>query len=273
MAAVGSLTFNLLFFCWTAVVVLFGLPGLLFGRSGVYFLARLWARGALWLLAHLTGLRHRILGRERLPPEPVIAAVKHQSSWDTLVCLLLFREPAYVLKRELIWIPVFGWYLQRGGMIALDRKAGGSALRRLLRKSSQAVARGQSILIYPEGTRTAPGARQAYHPGVAGLYEHLGLPVVPVALNSGLFWGRRSFVKRPGVITLEILEPIAPGLDRRAFLSELERRLENASDRLAASAPEQGKSPENMPPQPVENTVESQPVQAPERRMNYRDKC
>ncbi|HVG82285.1 MAG TPA: lysophospholipid acyltransferase family protein [Methylomirabilota bacterium] len=233
MPALRSLAFNLLFMPWTAVVVLFGMPLLLFGRAGVYVAARIWARGAFWLLAHLIGLRHRVLGRERLPPEPVIAAMKHQSSWDTLAGVLLFHRPAFVLKRELTWIPFFGWYLLRAGMIPLDRRAGGAALRRLLREGRRAAEAGQTILIYPEGTRTSPGTSRPYHPGVAGLYEQLGLQVVPIALNSGLFWQRRSFLKRPGTITMEILEPIPPGLDRRAFLKELELRLEGASKRLA----------------------------------------
>jgi 1-acyl-sn-glycerol-3-phosphate acyltransferase len=233
MSALGSLVFNLLFIPWTAVVVLLGLPVVSSGRPGVYILARIWARGTFWLLAHLIGLRHRVLGRERLPAEPVLAAMKHQSSWDILAGVLTFREPAFVLKRELTWIPVFGWYLLLAGMIPLDRRGGGAALRRLLRKGRSAVAAGQSVLIYPEGTRTLPGTTRPYHPGVAGLYEQLGVPVVPIAVNSGLFWPRRSFLKRPGTITMEILEPIPPGLDRRTFLKELELRLETASKRLA----------------------------------------
>ncbi len=271
MTALRSLLFNILFFAWTAAVVLFGLPAMLFGRAGVYALGRLWARGTFCLLEHVVGLRHRILGRERLPPEPVIAAVKHQSAWDTMACALLLKEPAYVLKRELTWIPVFGWYLIRGEMIAVDRRAGGAALRRMIRKARRAAGRGRSILIYPEGTRTAPGVRRPYQPGVAGLYEHLGMPVVPVALNSGLFWGRRSFIKRPGVITLEILEPIAPGLDRRAFLHELERRLEGASARLAGARLAGEPAAVEEPLSDVDKPVESEPVQGTRRVMNNRE--
>ncbi|MGH7185258.1 MAG: lysophospholipid acyltransferase family protein [Pseudomonadota bacterium] len=245
MSLFRSLLFNILLFVWTAAVVLFGLPALAIGRRSAYALARLWARGNFALLAHLVGLRHRILGRERLPPEPVIAAVKHQSAWDIMVCTLLFAEPAYVLKRELTWIPVFGWYLLRARMIAVDRRAGGAALRRMVRQARDAVADRRSILIYPEGTRTAPGTSGPYQRGVAALYEQLNLPVVPIALNSGLFWGRRSFRKRPGVITLEILEPIPPGLERRAFLVELHRRIEEAALRLAGEASSPSAASEN----------------------------
>lgn len=268
MTALRSLLFNILFFAWTAAVVLLGLPAMLFGRSGVYALGRLWARGTFLLLEHVVGLRYRIIGRERLPPEPVIAAVKHQSSWDTMACALILKEPAYVLKRELTWIPIFGWYLIRGGMIAVDRRAGGAALRRLIRQARRAAGRGRSILIYPEGTRTAPGERRPYQPGVAGLYQHLGMPVVPVALNSGLFWGRRSFIKRPGVITMEILEPIAPGLDRRAFLEELERRLEGASARLAGAPLASAPTAVEAPLSGVDKPVESGPAQGALRVMN-----
>jgi 1-acyl-sn-glycerol-3-phosphate acyltransferase len=147
---------------------------------------------------------------------------------------LLLDEPAYVLKRELMSVPLFGAYLKRCGMIAVDRQGGGPALKRMLAAARAAAADGRPILIYPEGTRTAPGQRRPYHPGVAALYGDLGLPVVPVALNSGLFWGRRSFRKRSGTITIEFLAPIAPGLPRRVFMERLQGSIEEASARLAA---------------------------------------
>ena len=148
---------------------------------------------------------------------------------------LLLDKPAYVLKRELIRVPLFGSYLKQCGMIPVDREGGGAALKQLLRAARTAVAQGRSILIYPEGTRTPPGERRPYHPGVAALYGDLGVPVVPVALNSGLFWGRRAFHKKPGTITIEFLPPIAPGLPRREFMRELQERMEGASQRLAAA--------------------------------------
>lgn len=272
MLALRSILFNLLFFAWTGAIVVFGLPALVIGRPAVYFIGRLWSRGTFALLHHLVGLQYRIVGRERLLPEPVIIAAKHQSAWDTMICSLLFAEPAYVLKRELTWIPLFGWLLLRGGMIAVDRRAGGSALRRMLRQAQKAVQQGRSILIFPEGTRTAPGTSLPYHPGVAALYEHVGLPVVPVALNSGLFWGRRSFLKRPGTITLEILNPIEPGLPRRAFLNVLRERIETASLRLASQTGSVPNSSERGV-EAVENLVESEREQAPVALSNTRDKC
>lgn len=274
MSALRSLLFNILLFTWTVAVVLCGLPALAFGRRGAHAVGRFWARGCFALLAHVVGLRHRILGRGRLPPEPVIAAIKHQSVWDTIACVLLFAEPAIVLKRELTWIPGFGWYPKRGEMIALDRRGGGAALRSMVRQARKAAGNGRSIVIFPEGTRTAPGTSRTYQPGVAALYEQLKLPVVPIALNSGLFWGRRSFVKRPGVITLEILEPIPPGLERRAFMGELYRRIEEAATRLARDALTEGRSAsvENDSLRPVENIVESEPTHGPGPPGNPEDK-
>ena len=163
---------------------------------------------------------------------PVIIASKHQSAWDTIVYFVLFDDPAYVLKRELLAIPIIGWYLRRTGMIAIDRKGGAGALRRMVAEARAAADAKRPIVIFPEGTRTAPGAKRAYHPGVAALYGKLGLPVVPVALNSGLFWPRRGFVKRPGRIVLEFLPPIAPGMELEVFATALNEAIETASTEL-----------------------------------------
>lgn len=235
MATLRSLVFNVAFLVWTAAVLTTALPVLALPRAATYALGRFWVRGTFALLACIVGLRYRVRGLEHRLAGPAIYAAKHQSSWETLVFALLLHEPAYVLKRELIRVPVFGWYLLRAGMIPVDRGGGGAALKRMVAAARARTAAGRPLLIYPEGTRTAPGERRPYHPGVAALYTQLGLPVVPVALNSGLFWGRRSFTKRPGTITLEFLPAIAPGLSRKAFLAELQNRLDTASDRLAAA--------------------------------------
>jgi 1-acyl-sn-glycerol-3-phosphate acyltransferase len=140
------------------------------------------------------------------------------------------------MKKELMLIPVYGWLARKQRMIPIDRKAGASALRGLLRAAEAAKGEGRQIVIFPQGTRVAPGADAPYQPGVAALYARLGCPVVPVALNSGCFWPRRSFVKYPGRIVIELLEPIPPGLAKGAFLAELERRIETATARLEAEA-------------------------------------
>ena len=233
MAVLRSLFFNVFFFAWTLAIVVMGLPFLLLPHRFTYRLGAFWVRVTLAVLGGLVGLRHRVVGLEHRLPGAAIYAVKHQSAWDTLVFALLLDEPAYVLKRELTDLPLFGWLLLRAGMIPVDRAGRASALRRMIGQAKQRTAAGRPLLIYPEGTRTAPGEHRPYQPGVAALYGQLDLPVVPVALNSGLFWGRRQFVKRPGTITVEFLPAIPPGLPRRAFMAELEKRLEGACARLA----------------------------------------
>ena len=166
----------------------------------------------------------------------MIIASKHQSSWETLAYTLLFPHAATVMKRELIYIPIVGWAMARAGNIAVERGDGAKALRGLVRDAKAAIADGRSILIFPEGTRVAVGAEQPYQVGTAALYRQLGVPVVPVALNSGLFWGRRQFVKRPGRITVEVLPAIPPGLDRETFMTTLRERIEGATGRLVAEA-------------------------------------
>ena len=235
MTTLRSFLFNVLFALWTAFIFIASLPTLVLPRGAAWWMCGLWVRGALLLLRATVGLGHRVRGAEHRIAGPAIYAAKHQSAWDTLVFPLLLDQPAYVLKRELIGVPLFGSYLKRCGMIPVDRQGGGSALKQLRKAARAAVAQGRSILIYPEGTRTPPGERRPYHPGVAALYGNLGVPVVPVALNSGLFWGRRSFNKKPGTITIEFLPPIAPGLPRREFMRELQERMEGASQRLAAA--------------------------------------
>ena len=231
-----SLAFNVLFYCWSTLLQIGCLPAILLSRGAVTWVQRTWIRGSFALLALVCGLRYEIRGMERLPHEPCIIAAKHQSAWDTMIFALLIRRPGHVFKRELLWIPVFGWYLLRAGGIPIDRKGGASALKRMIAAARQTIAEGRHIVIFPEGTRVAVGKRAPYHPGVAALYSQLKVPVVPVALNSGLFWGRRSFLKHPGRIVLEFLEPIPPGLRRREFLDLLAQRIEPASADLAAEA-------------------------------------
>ncbi len=233
MAGLRSLLFNVGYNLWTAFVLVFGLPLLLFSYPVIYWFGRLWVSVILWLLKLLIGLEHRVLGLENLPKGAAIYAVKHQSSWDTFVFAHYLRYPAYVVKRELIYLPLFGLFLLRAGMIPVDRRGRARALKRMIAAARRRREEGRDILIFPEGTRVAPGAHLPYQPGVAALYTHLDLPVVPVALNSGLFWGRRSFIKKPGLITLEFLPAIPPGMARKPFMAELERRLETACERLA----------------------------------------
>ena len=236
MLVIRSLAFNALFYCWSTLLQVTCLPTILVSRRAVTWVQRTWVRGNFALLAIVCGLRYEIRGMERLPQEPCIIAAKHQSAWDTMIFALLIRRPGHIFKRELFWVPVFGWYLLRAGGIPIDRRGGASALKRMIAAARQTIAEGRHIVIFPEGTRVEVGGRVPYHPGVAALYTQIKVPVVPVALNSGLFWSRRSFVKNPGRIVLEFLEPIPPGLRRREFLEVLEQRIEPASADLAAEA-------------------------------------
>ena len=227
-----SLAFNVGWYLGTAAIAIVGLPLLLAPRRWVIAWARLWIVFVLWWLRVTCGLTHRVVGRENLPAGPAILACKHQSSWETLAFTLLFDNIAIVLKRELLFIPVVGWAMARAGNIAVARGDGASALRGLVKQAKAVVAEARSIVIFPEGTRVAPGNRRPYQVGTAALYRQLGVPVVPMALNSGLFWGRRKWIKQPGVLTLEILPPIAPGLSREAFMETLQEKIEGATTRL-----------------------------------------
>jgi 1-acyl-sn-glycerol-3-phosphate acyltransferase len=229
-----SILFNALFYFGTFVLCILGLPVLLGTRRLGGWWGHFWAGWTLWLLGWTVGLRHEIRGQANLPPGPSIIAIKHQSAWDTFAASALFDDPAIVLKRELLRIPFYGWYLWKAGMIGIDRGLGAAAMRRMLRAARDAVAGGRPIVIFPEGTRTKIGDNAPYHPGVGALVRDLKLPLVPVALNSGLYWGRRSFLKYPGRIVIEILPPLPPDLDRRKITGELRARIEAATARLVA---------------------------------------
>jgi 1-acyl-sn-glycerol-3-phosphate acyltransferase len=236
MTWLRALAFNIAFFVVTALLGIAGLPMLLAPRRWVMRFGRFWAQCVLALLRIIVGLEGEVHGREYLPDGPFILAMKHQSAWDTLVLPVVLGDPAVVLKRELLLVPFYGWYAARAGSIAIDRKGGAGALRRMVAAARRATAAGRPVVIFPEGTRTAPGCRLAYQPGIAALYQALQLPVIPAAVNSGLFWGRRSFVKRPGRIILAFLPPIAPGFSRRHFMAELEARIETATNELEQAA-------------------------------------
>jgi len=231
-----SFAFNVGWYLGSTVLAIVGMPLLLAPRRWVVAWARTWIVFVLWWLRVTCRLTHRVVGAENLPKGPVIIACKHQSSWETLAFTLLFDDIAIVLKRELLFIPVVGWAMARAGNIAVARGDGAAALRGMVKQAKAVIADGRSIVIFPEGTRVAPGDQRDYQVGTAALYRQLGVPVVPMALNSGLFWGRRKFVKRPGTITLEILPPIPPGLPREAFMATLRERIEGATARLVENS-------------------------------------
>jgi 1-acyl-sn-glycerol-3-phosphate acyltransferase len=223
-----SALFLLWFLLVTTILSLIFLPVLLLPRGATVWLARLWSRATFWGLRIFTGIGFEIRGT--VPRGPVLVASKHMSMWDTLALYLALDAPAIVLKRELLRIPFYGWFLWKATAIPIDRGAGAGALRKMAAAARAVLAEGRPILIFPEGTRKKPGAPPDYKPGVAGLYGMLEVPCVPVALNSGVYW--TGFRKHPGTIVLEFLEPIPPGLKRAAFMRLLEIRIETATTAL-----------------------------------------
>jgi len=227
-----SLVFNILFYATLAFLMIFGLPCLVAGRRGVFFLARLWANASNWLLRHICGLSAEYRGVANIPEGGFIFAPKHQSAWETFSLIPFAKDFSFILKRELTWVPIFGWYLSRGEQIAINRATGGSALSEATRRSLEAISQGRQIFIFPEGTRRPAGSPPLYKFGVAKIYAETRASCVPVALNSGLFWPRRTILRRPGTILVEFLEAIPPGLPRDEFLRVLSERLESATNRL-----------------------------------------
>jgi 1-acyl-sn-glycerol-3-phosphate acyltransferase len=223
-----------LFLAWfliaTAILSLIFLPVLVLPRGAAVWLARAWSQLTFWGLKIFAGIDWEIRGTP--PRGPVLVASKHMSMWDTMALYLALKSPATVLKRELLYIPFYGWFLWKATAIAIDRAAGARALRKMANAAQSVLRQGRPILIFPEGTRKKPGAAPDYKPGVAGLYAMLDVACVPVALNSGVHW--TGFLKRPGTIVLEFLEPIAPGMKRPAFMALLEERIETTTNRLLA---------------------------------------
>ena len=228
MTALRSLLFLVWFLTVTTVLALLFLPVLILPRGATVWLARAWSRATFFGLKLFAGLDWEIRGTP--PAGPVLVAAKHMSMWDTLALYLALGEPAIVLKRSLLDIPFYGWFLWKAAAIAIDRSAGSRALRKMSAAAQKVLGQGRPILICPEGTRKKPHAPPDYKPGVAGLYALLKVPCVPVALNSGVYW--TGFIKKPGTIVLEFLEPIAPGLKRDTFMTLLENRIETATNRL-----------------------------------------
>ncbi|MEW5726644.1 MAG: lysophospholipid acyltransferase family protein [Pseudomonadota bacterium] len=234
MTALRSFLFILALWAWTLVLGILFLPALAGPRGLAVAAARFWLRGVFVFLRALCGLTYEVRGA--VPKGAALVASKHQSTFETFAFRLILDDPAVILKRELLRIPIFGWYLGKSGVIAIDRAAGTKALKAMVKGAEQAKADGRQVLIFPEGHRMAVGEAPDYHTGVAMLYGALDLPCVPVAINSGLFWGRGGLAKRPGTVVVEFLEPIAPGLDRKAFMAELQSRVEAGTARLVEEA-------------------------------------
>ena len=232
MTAIRSALYLVCFYLWTVPISVVYLPLLLLPRKAFIPFAKLWSIGVIWMMRVIVGVTWRVEGLEHLPPKPYILAAKHQSAFETFALPILIGDPAFVLKRELTWLPFFGWYLAKTGVIAIDRSAGTKALKSMVKGGEQARDQGRAVVIFPEGTRRPIAAPAAYHTGVAMLYGALNVPVVPMALNSGVCWGKRAFTKHAGEIVFRILPPIAPGMNRKQFMAQLESDIETATNEL-----------------------------------------
>jgi 1-acyl-sn-glycerol-3-phosphate acyltransferase len=236
MTILRSIIFNIIFYLNLALFLIFGSWLFLCPRIWAIRGLQAWAKSSLWLLESICNIKFEVRGRENILAGPCLVAGKHQSFWETFAVLPLFDDPCMVLKRELTFIPLFGWFCLKFKMIAVERSAGSAALRKLVARGKEEIVRGRAIIIMPEGTRRGVDDPPDYKPGAAALYNALDVPCVPFGLNSGLFWPRRKFLRNPGTIIVEFLPAIPTGLPRKEFQKRLEAAIETSSARLISEA-------------------------------------
>jgi 1-acyl-sn-glycerol-3-phosphate acyltransferase len=227
-----SLVFNLLFYAVLVCLAIVAIPTFLMPPRAMLRVAEWWAKATLVLMRVICNIRVEFRGRDKIPQGPLLIVAKHQSFWETFVLPGFFRRPIFILKRQLMQIPVFGQFLVKTGMIAIDRNAGVKALLDMTRRAREAVRGGAQLVIFPEGTRRAPGAPADYKTGFAQIYSSCGVQCLPIALNSGLFWPRRTFMRYPGTLVVEFLDPLPPGLAKDEFLARVQGAIEEATARL-----------------------------------------
>lgn len=243
MLFLRSLLFQIAFYVGTLIMMVVFAPFVfLTPRRIAWIVVPFWSRANLFFLRWIAGVRVEIRGEENIPQGGFIVAAKHQSVWETFALIPHFRDPTYILKRELRWIPIFGWYTAKMKQIPINRGKRAAALAAMMEAAKEAVAEGRQILIFPEGTRRPAGGEPKYKFGISHLYRELDCPVLPVALNAGLYWPRQSFFIYPGTVILEFLPQIPAGLEQTEFFDRLTSEIETASDRLieearAANAP------------------------------------
>ncbi|MGD9637437.1 MAG: lysophospholipid acyltransferase family protein [Alphaproteobacteria bacterium] len=229
---IRSLAFNFCYYCCLAIasvtfIILYIMPPY-FTIKATYFCCKI----ILFCMRKVAGIDLEIRGVENIPQTGAIIASKHQSAMETFFFHTILKRCVYVLKRELLMVPLFGWSLAKSGCIGIDRKAGGKAMKKMLNGCKKALGKNNQVIIFPEGTRRMPDASPDYQPGIALIYSACNVPVVPVALNSGLFWPKRSFIKKKGKIIIEFLKPIDVGMDKRNFMKKLEEEIETNSNKL-----------------------------------------
>ena len=229
-----SIAFNVLFYVNTLIYLIAALPTFFMPYRAIIAVAKSWGRTNLVLLRVIAGIKYEIRGREKIPKGPLIVASKHQSAWETFALLPLLENPVFILKHELQWIPVFGWLTIKGRMVPVHRGRGSQTLIAMIERARIELADNRQLIIFPEGTRRPAGAEPRYKVGVMHLYAAEGVPCLPIALNSGLFWPRRSLLRFPGTVVAEILDPIPPGLGKDDFFLRLQNDIETATARLIA---------------------------------------
>jgi 1-acyl-sn-glycerol-3-phosphate acyltransferase len=262
MLALRSILFNTLFYINLIVRLVVMTPiYFIVPRRTAFEIPKAWARSNHWLMKHIVGTTFEIEGLENIPETGCIFAPKHQSFWDTYALLPNLKDPVYILKRELTWIPFFGWYLMKQRMIPVNRGARGKEMLKVMDRAKLEMATGRELIIYPEGTRLPPGAEPQYRYGIARLYRDLQVPVVPVAMHPGLFWPRTTTMRYPGHFKVRILPAIEPGLDPDAFFAKLIEVTEKASDELLIEAARDNPHLP-LPPTAVKRLVELQALRS-----------
>ncbi|MGL4729138.1 MAG: lysophospholipid acyltransferase family protein [Bosea sp. (in: a-proteobacteria)] len=236
MLFLRSLLFNIAYYINVILWMIIAIPTLVMPRRFFMGIADAWARSSLWLLKVIVGCDFELRGKENLPAGGCLLVGKHQSVWETVALFAIFKDPCVILKRELAWIPMFGWYVIKSHMVPIDRKAGQVSMAKMNARAVEAIAAGRQMLIFAEGTRRAPGAPPAYKQGFSHLYAACNAPLVPFSLNSGVFWPRRQFIRRPGKVIMEILPAIPPGLPRIEVQARVQEVIEESSNRLLAEA-------------------------------------
>ena len=231
-----SLVYNVLFYMLLVFWILVAIPTFLMPPRAFMAIAKAWARSSVWLMRLICNTRVEVRGLEKIPPGPLIVASKHQSMWETFALMPFFDAPLFIYKRELAFIPFFGWYLMKSKMIGVDRSGGMRSLMDMARRAPKAIRSGRQLIIFPEGTRRPVDAPPQYMTGVGQIYANSRVPCVPVALNSGLFWPRRTFMRYPGTLVVEFLDPLPPGLSRKDFVARIAESIEAATNRLVEAA-------------------------------------
>jgi 1-acyl-sn-glycerol-3-phosphate acyltransferase len=231
-----SLVYNVLFYLLLVFWIIVAIPTYLMPPRAFMGVAKAWGRSSIWMMRLICNTKVEYRGLEKIPQGPLIVASKHQSMWETFALLQFFDRPLFIYKRELAWIPFFGWYLVKSGMIGVDRDGGMRSLMEMARRAPEEIRRGRQLIIFPEGTRTAVDAPPSYKTGVGQIYVNSRVPCLPVALNSGLFWPRRNFMRYPGTLVVEFLDPLPSGLSRKEFIARVSSVIEDATSRLVETA-------------------------------------